>query len=593
MFASLKEFWQLARFFKDRLAVVSALLALDALLTATSVITVAPLTDLLLEKPPAEWLGVSTKLQSVFHWFGLQFTVVSVAVLFFLLTLGMTLFSVFVRWSLVKLRIAVIRHLIDQSLTKMFAADWNYFASTKRGLLINTYVNEVNISGAAFQSLTLAVASIVRIVAFIAVPLVLAPTMVLSCLVAAVILLLPFMYIGKWSFKFGTSNVSFANRYAALFRESIEAAHEVISFGRERTTIKQINHAYQQYGDSRVKAETFSFFASQMYEPMGILVIMTALVVATRSSEGLALSSVAVVLWGLVRTIGPLKQLIQLKHNVDNKLPSLRQILGEQQRAESMRQTNGNCFNPQTTWSVQFDQVGFRYQDGTAALTDCSFSASNNQMVALVGESGSGKSTIIDLILGLQRPELGRVLLNGVDTDAVDLQQWRKGIAVVPQSPVLFDLSVRDNILWANPDASDAEIWRVCAIAGAREFVEQMPNGLDTEIGDSGVRLSGGQVQRLALARALIRKPALLILDEATSALDMETEAHIYKELAKETRDCLVIVVAHRLSTISGADNILVFQRGQLIEQGDHDALLAQQGYFYRLLNAQPGAQAA
>ena len=158
---------------------------------------------------------------------------------------------------------------------------------------------------------------------------------------------------------------------------------------------------------------------------------------------------------------------------------------------------------------------------------------------------------------------------------------------LVPQKPVLFDLSIRENLLWTNPDANDDEIWRVCEIADAKNFILQLPQGLDTEIGDFGIRLSGGQVQRIALARAIIRKPELLILDEATSALDMETEKRIYRALENETKDCLVFIVAHRLSTISNADRILVFQQGKLIEEGNYQSLLNQQGYFYRLLDAQ------
>jgi ABC-type multidrug transport system fused ATPase/permease subunit len=209
-------------------------------------------------------------------------------------------------------------------------------------------------------------------------------------------------------------------------------------------------------------------------------------------------------------------------------------------------------------------------------------------MLALVGESGSGKSTVVDLVLGLQQPSSGSVQLNGTDSRRTDLARWRDLLAIVPQSPVLFDLSVRDNLLWAKPDAEEAELWHVCDVAGASDFIRHLPSGLDTEIGDSGIRLSGGQVQRLALARALIRRPALLILDEATSALDTETESRIYRSLQTETQDCLVLVVAHRLSTIAGADEILVMRHGRVVERGNYASLVEQRGYFHRLLNTQP-----
>lgn len=588
MFHSIRQFWQLTRPFKGRLAAASGLLAVDALLAAFSVVTIAPLADLVLEKARDQWMPVTTRMESLMTGLGLPFDMVSVAMVFFLFTLGMAVFSVFVRWILTRLRVDVVRYLINRSLEKMFDAGWGYFSASKRGTLMNTYLREVNNTGAAFQSLSLSVASLVRVAAFIVVPLLLEPVLVTICLLAAMLLILPFMYIGKWSTRFGKRDVAASNRYASLVRESIEAAREVISYGRQRRTIDQIDQAYGQFGESRVKAETFSVFASQMYEPVGILVLLGVLVAARQAGDAVALSSVAVVLWGLVRSIAPLKQLIQLKHNLDNRLPSLQQVLAEQARATSFRQAPGSQVPGGGQCRIEFRQAGLRYDDGSQALEDCSFDMSGPGVVALVGESGSGKSTIVDLVLGLLQPSSGQVLMNGIDSGDIDLARWREALAIVPQQPVLFDLSVRDNLLWAEPGASEDELWRICETAGAADFIRGLPAGLDTEIGDSGVRLSGGQVQRLALARALIRRPKLLILDEATSALDTETEARVYRSLQAETRDCLVMVVAHRLSTIAGADDILVMQQGRLVERGNYAALVAREGYFHRLLRAQP-----
>jgi len=588
VFTSIREFWALTVPFKLQLTVLVILLGLDAILTALSVITVAPLADLALERPPSQWLPVTLKFQSMMEWIGLAFNLLSVAALFFFLTLSMAIFSVFVRYVLVKLRVAVVGRLIEQSLSRIFNAGWGYFASSNSGVLINTYVREINKTGAAFQGLALSAANLVRVAAFIAVPILLEPLLVTTCLVAAVLVILPFMYMGRWSTRFGGLDLKYSNRFTSLLKESLSAAREVISFGREQRTLDQINDSYERYGDSRVKSETFAFFSSQMFEPLGILVILGVLVVVRQYSEALALSSVAAVLWGLIRTLAPLKQLIQLKHNIDNKLPSLRQIMADQARADSYRQSSGTTRFEDGPASVALHDVSFSYDNAESALVDVNLEGSSNQMIALVGESGSGKSTIIDLILGLQQPGAGRVLLNGIDSADIDLAQWRSRLSVVPQRPVLFDLSVRENLLWANPDASEAELLRVCEVTEAASFIKRLPNGLDTEIGDAGVRLSGGQVQRLALARALIRKPRILILDEATSALDTETESRIYASLPGATENCLVIVVAHRLATIRAADHILVFRDGRLVEQGTFDALANAGGYFYRLLHSQP-----
>ena len=300
MFQSIREFWQLARPFKGKLAVACALLSADALLAVFSVITVAPLADLVLRKPAEQWTPVTTRMQSVLESVGLPFDLVSVAVVFFLFALGMSVFSVFVRWILVKLRIDVVRYLIASSLGKMFSAGWGYFTVSNRGALFNTYFREVNNTGAAFQSISLGVASIVRVIAFISVPLLMEPALVAICMLVATVLILPFMYLGKWSLKFGKQNVTAANRYSSLVRESIQAAREVISFNREKQSIDQILKTYRQLGNSRIKAETFGAFSSQMYEPLGIMVVMAVLVVSFSIDETVAVSSVAVVLLSLI-----------------------------------------------------------------------------------------------------------------------------------------------------------------------------------------------------------------------------------------------------------------------------------------------------
>ena len=590
-FTSLVEFWRLTKPFKKQLAVVAILLVVDGLLTAFSVVTIAPLADLILEKTRDQWLPVTGTMFDLFKSVSIPFNLVSMTLLFLILTVLMALFSVAVRRVIVQLKIAVIRFLINESLEKMFSADWGYFSTAKRGVLINTYINEINKASSAFLGLAQGFASMVKILAFVIVPLSLEPVLVSICLLATLVVLFPFLYIGKWSFLFGKRELNFVNRYSSLLRESIEAAREVISYSKEKVTIDQINRAYKRAGDAQIKSATFSAFATQMYEPIGVLIIITVVVFAKQTSEELALSSIAVVLWGLIRTIGPIKLLIQIKHGIDNKLSSLQQIFTEQNRAESFRQTRGIEFNRLRERSIEFVDVHFTYGKDSQGLFGCSFLADKNQLIAIVGESGSGKSTIIDLVLGLQHPHSGAVLLNGIDSRTIDLDKWRTGISLVPQKPVLFDISIRDNILWANPEANEDQIWHACEVVEAADFIRRLPDGLDTEIGDSGVRLSGGQVQRIALARAIIRKPDLLILDESTSALDMETEARIHNALVSETDNCLVFVVAHRLSTISSADKILVFQHGKLVEEGTYTSLQIEGGYFNRMLQSRPAAK--
>jgi ABC-type multidrug transport system fused ATPase/permease subunit len=202
----------------------------------------------------------------------------------------------------------------------------------------------------------------------------------------------------------------------------------------------------------------------------------------------------------------------------------------------------------------------------------------------LVGQSGSGKTTIVDLVLRLFVPTSGRILVDGIDLEKLDLFEWRQRIAYVPQDPVLFRGSLRENILRDTPPAAEQALREACDLANVTAFADMMPEGLDTQVGDRGVKLSGGQRQRIAIARALMRQADLLILDEATSALDANTESAIRETLMAIKSRMTIIIIAHRFSVIRGADLIYVLKEGAIVESGDFRKLGEAKGEFSRLL---------
>ena len=225
------------------------------------------------------------------------------------------------------------------------------------------------------------------------------------------------------------------------------------------------------------------------------------------------------------------------------------------------------------------------------AVNHINFYIRKGETVGIVGESGSGKSSIVDLLIGLYEPTSGGILVDGCDLRSYNKESWRERLGVVSQDTFIFNQSILENIRYGLPQATDAEVREAASQAQAQNFIESMPHGYETIVGERGYRLSGGQRQRIALARAILKQPEVLILDEATSALDSETERLVQQALNQFGRDRTLLVVAHRLSTIVQADQILVLDSGQVVESGKHGDLLLLDGKYARYWEIQSNTQ--
>jgi ATP-binding cassette subfamily B protein len=242
---------------------------------------------------------------------------------------------------------------------------------------------------------------------------------------------------------------------------------------------------------------------------------------------------------------------------------------------------------PAVVHELRFEQVQFEYRAGRPVVRDLNVVVPGGTVVALVGRSGAGKTTVTDLVARFHDPTRGSIRLNGTDIRDFTLRSYRALLGIVQQDVFLFDGSVRENIAYARPDATEDAVLDASRRANAHEFIERLPEGYETIVGERGVTLSGGQQQRLAIARAILAAPQILILDEATSNLDTESEQLIQAALDTLLAGRTTFVIAHRLSTIRDADLILLMEDGAVIEQGPHDALMAAQGAYYDMVQRQ------
>jgi ATP-binding cassette subfamily B protein len=291
--------------------------------------------------------------------------------------------------------------------------------------------------------------------------------------------------------------------------------------------------------------------------------------------------------WYTFLLLNPVWQIVNSFSELQRSLAAMERVF-ELMAMETDKPDRPNAVDaPRTVEEIRFEHVDFEYREGRPVVRDFSVSVPSGSAVALVGRSGAGKTTVTDLVARFHDPGAGRILLNGIDIRNLRLSTYRDLLAIVQQDVFLFDGSVRDNIAYGRHDATDADVEDAARRANAHEFIERLPEGYDTYIGERGVKLSGGQCQRLAIARAILASPQILILDEATSNLDTESEQLIQASMATLLAGRTTFMIAHRLSTVRRADMILLMDDGRVTERGTHAELMEARGEYYAMVQRQ------
>jgi len=384
-------------------------------------------------------------------------------------------------------------------------------------------------------------------------------------------------------------------RLGARLAANISGIATIKSFATERLEAERV----RADSDAYVNANRRAIAVSSAFIPvirMAILAgfLATFLIGGWMTLAGtLAVGAYGVLVFLTQRLLWPLTSLAETVDLYERAMASSRRILDLIAAPVTIRDTAGAEPLGDVDGRITFDHVSFAYGDGEPVLRDIDFDIAPTETVAFVGQTGAGKSSLIKLMLRFYEPQQGRILLDGRPVGEFTLESLRRHIGLVSQDVFLFQGTVRENIAYGAPGASESAVLEAARAAEAMEFIERLPHGLDTVVGERGQKLSGGQRQRLSLARALVKDPPVLILDEATSAVDNETEAAIQRSLATISHSRTTVVIAHRLSTIVHADRIIVLERGRIAETGDHASLLARGGIYASLWAVQTGQEAS
>lgn len=370
-------------------------------------------------------------------------------------------------------------------------------------------------------------------------------------------------------------------------QDSISGIREIQSFGREDEEAASMKKQCEYYSHVNIKAN----FAAAIFHPTIEFLTSVGTVLVMGIGGTLAMKNVLSVadvvgfFMYLSLFYSPIATLSRIVEDMQNAFAGGQRVLSildmeseikDSENAEDIGRAKGN---------LEFKNISFHYNEKEPVLRDISFKVGEGKMIAFVGATGVGKSTIVSLMERFYDPIEGSVMLDGKDIRDITIKSLRNNISLVSQDVFLFNGTIYDNIAFGNPKASREEIIKAATTARVSDFVDKMPDGYETVIGERGVRLSGGQKQRIAIARAVLKDSPVLILDEATSAVDNETEALIQQAIDELSKTRTVVVIAHRLSTVMKADNIIVLEKGKIVEQGNHNELLALGGIYAKLCN--------
>lgn len=376
---------------------------------------------------------------------------------------------------------------------------------------------------------------------------------------------------------------------SGMTQEALQGVRIVKSFGAEQRTLARFSELVERSFASQVRAIRRIATLRPLVELIGalalaIVVYLCGLLV---NAGSLTVSDLGAFIMGLDVINQGFKNVGSLKQTAAQVEAAADRIYSEVLDAPEPLADRPDALVPgKALGRVEFRDVHFTYPDGTVALRGVSFTIEPGESLALVGPSGSGKSTIADLVLRFYDPTEGQILFDGVDIRGLDTAWLRAQIGVVPQQTFLFAGSIAENVRLGAPDADDRRIQEAGRLAHVEPFVEQMPNGYETELGERGARLSGGEMQRVAIARAVVRKPTMLLLDEATSNLDAESEKAVQEALEDVMRGRTTLFIAHRLTTAARADKIMVLRRGEILEIGTHRELMEMNGAYAGMVRA-------
>ena len=470
-----------------------------------------------------------------------------------------------------------------------------YTDTHKHGDIMSRMTNDVeNVSNAISQSIASLISSVLTLIGALTMMIYYGWIMALIACFTVPLTILVSTKLAKFMRKYFVQRQKILGKINGQVEEMVTSYKTVVAYGKEKKAVEEFSQSSEELKECAIRARVWG---SIMGPCMNFLGNFQYVLIAAFGGffvlnpvpfmRRLTIGNIQSMLQYTKKFTRPVNEIANQYANILTALAGAERIFEIMDSADEIDECASEITVSEIEGNIRFENIDFSYVDGEQVLKGLDLDVSKGQKIAIVGATGSGKTTVVNLLTRFYEIDGGRITVDGIDVRDIPKSTLRRSIAIVLQDTVLFSDTIRANIKYARPDATDEEMKRAAALAKADVFIERLPDGYDTVLAESGRNLSQGQRQLLSIARAVLADPKILILDEATSSVDTRTEMHIQQAMVALMKNRTSLIIAHRLSTIRDADRIVVIKDGKVAESGDHDALLEQKGEYFKLYSNQ------
>ncbi len=533
------------------------LVIVESIFVMTSFAAIVPFADFIVDPELKNVNKFTEFIVSIFYSLDLDLNYLNFSILLVSTVVFTSLFSALILFQIYRIVMDLKVSLSDDLLKSILYSKWSHLDSLKQGLILNIFTKEIQYVGSATRATAQIFSNIFKLFIYLYIPFLINTKFTLQVIITFILIGIPFLYLSNYAKKVGQKRTEQANNTIDKLSETYNAIKLILGFNLSDPTKKNNLKLIKALENLELKAVMLSYVIPFTFKPAAIVVILIFFGGSFSISK---IPEFVGIFWGMYGAIPLVSTILNNIVLTSNFYPSFKQIddviTKSNINKESEKGKKFNSFHDE----IRLESVSFKYPNGNVLIEDCNIKIKKNKITSFVGKTGTGKSTIIDLILGLQSPVSGKIYYDKDSLEEINIKTLRDKVGLVPQDPLLFNTSIKNNIKWANPQLSDSEILEILNKLDLDSFIKSSALGLETNVGERGLNLSGGQRQKIALARALAKKPNILILDEALSSIDLRSSEIINKYFKEISKKMTIINVTHEIDHCKYSDNIFLLQ---------------------------------